>query len=81
MDIWENSILWNQGCMGNIKDFGNCCIATFGANRDVYRWIDIHSISDIDCCGNRFGDLFQGIRLSTNTIIYFSTSGEKVLFI
>lgn len=52
MGIWENTILWNQSCLGDIKISGNCCIVAFGADWDGCRWIDIHSISNIDCSGN-----------------------------
>ena len=61
MDIWEIIILWNQSRLGNIKASGNGCIVAPGADRDGYRRIDIHSISDIDCSGNCCIDFVKSI--------------------
>ena len=61
MDIWEITILWNQSRLGNIKVFGNCCIVASGADWDGCMWIDIHSISDIDCSGHCCTDFIKGI--------------------
>lgn len=63
MDIWEITILWNQSRLGNIKASGNSCIVAPVANRDGYWWIDIHSISDIDCSGNCCIDFVKSIIL------------------
>lgn len=61
MDIWKNIILWNQSRLGNIKASGNGSIVATSVNRDGYRWIDIHSISDIDCSGHCCTDFIKNI--------------------
>lgn len=61
LDFWKIIIIWNQSGLGNLKVFVYNCIVASDTNWDGGRWIDLHSISDIDCGSNYFIDCTKGI--------------------